>query len=267
MSILVSTRGPKVGVCNICGNTGNLTEDHTPPKGCYRPTGVELHHILHFLSETKESHKGRLSQNGVKYRTLCHRCNNTLLGATYDTEFIRFVNGVGEILRGAGRFILPPTLRILGKPQAITRSLLGHLSAQGVDRYMKGPLTDGLRDFMLDPALPLPEPVRVFYWAYPYAPQIIARDAAYLDIPTENVFHFWLLKFFPVAFMIAWNPVTHFDFPVQDFDLYRYLPYDEVVELPLAIKGIPPLYWPEAPTKRSVTVYGEEAVFAKKLKN
>jgi hypothetical protein len=88
----IQTHGPRVGRCNICGTSGPLTEDHTPPKGCYPPTAVELHSVVTRLNRDADgAGKPRLSQNGVKFRTLCGRCNNGLLGSDYDPPLIRFV--------------------------------------------------------------------------------------------------------------------------------------------------------------------------------
>ena len=83
----------------------------------------------------------------MKYRTLCHRCNNSLLGARYDPPFIAFVNEISLLLKSS--IYLPSTLSIQGQPQAILRSLLGHIAAQGVNRYLKGPLTEPMRDYIL----------------------------------------------------------------------------------------------------------------------
>jgi hypothetical protein len=262
MTILIATRGPKHGQCNICGAIGALTEDHTPPKGCLKPTQVELRHLVHLLAEDQPANtKGRFSQNGVKYRTLCHRCNNTLLGTKYDPPFIDFVNGIGLHLKSS--LDLPPTLLLRGQPQAILRSLLGHISPQGVARYLKGPLTEKLRDYFVDSSLPFPAELRAYYWAYPFRPHIMFRDAAYLDIPTGTTFAIWLLKFFPVAFLIAWDEPKGLSYPIHSFDAWRSLPYNSQVDMPLQLAPVPPMFWPEAPTDRSVIAYGQEAMYVK----
>jgi len=77
------TRGPKKGICNICGEYGKLTEDHTSPKESATITQVEMHHIVGILSAEKPGSRVRVSQNGVKFRSLCNRCNNSLLGGAY----------------------------------------------------------------------------------------------------------------------------------------------------------------------------------------
>src|ERR1035438_2045085 len=132
MTTTVATFGSRNGQCNICGDSGRLTDDHTPPKGCRNPSKVELNHIGQLLGSDQPKVKGRFSQNGVKYRTLCHRCNNTLLGSKYDPAFIAFVNKVGTILQSS--LHLPNTINIQAQPQAMLRSLIGHISAQGVKR-------------------------------------------------------------------------------------------------------------------------------------
>lgn len=263
MAIVIATRGPKIGECNVCGDYGSLTEDHTPPKGCLKPTQVEMHHITRLLSDETKPSKGRISQNGVKYRTLCHRCNNTLLGTKYDPSFIAFVNGVGKLLTSS--LHLPNSIAVRGKPQAIMRSLLGHISAQGVDRYKKGPLTEAIRDFFLDTTRPLPASLRIFYWAYPYRPHVMARDAAYLDIPSGKTFAIWMLKFLPIAFLVAWDETIGLDYPIHSFEPWRDCAFDLEVDLPVNLRSIPPEYWPEAPSGHSVLAYGKEAMFVKGL--
>lgn len=260
MTILIRTFGPKTGTCNICGEYGTLTEDHTPPKGCHRPTQVEIQHLSYLLSGTSNPPKGRRSQNGVKYRTLCHRCNNTLLGSRYDPPFIEFVNAVALHLRSP--ITLPPTVTIPGKPQSIVRSLLGHISAQGVDRYLKGPLTEAVRDYFLDDSLPLPSGIRVFYWAYPHRVHVMFRDAAYTHLSSGQPFAFWLLKFFPIAFLVAWDEPVGLTYPIHDLERWRSAPINLVADLPLSLSNIPPLFWPEAPTEGSILIYGQEAIHA-----
>jgi hypothetical protein len=259
MSIVIATRGPKNGQCNICGEDGPLTEDHTPPKGCYKPTQVELQSLLRRISAhpTKEG-KSRHSQNGVKFRTLCKRCNNSLLGATYDPPFIEFVNQVAQVLRSS--ISLPRVLPIPAQPQAILRSVLGHMAAQGVARYKKGPLTESVRDYFLDTTHPLPAGLKVFYWAHPHRSHVMVRDAAYFDFRHQKPFAFWLLKFFPIAFLVAWDDPGNLPFPVQALHEWGDLPYEAEVSLPLALEPLPPELWPEAPTDTGMIAYGPEAM-------
>lgn len=260
--IQIETRGPKVGQCDICGVNGPLTEDHTPPKGCYRPRQVEIRSLIKKLSDTPYGPISRISQNGVKYRTLCGSCNNTFLGGRYDPAFISFVNEVSKYL--TSRLELPSSISILGQPQKIARSVLGHIAAQGVDRYRKGLDTDNFKNFFLDTSLPLPENLTIYYWAYPYHSHVMTRDTACVSLLNNNQFSFWLLKFFPLAFMITWDKLsTPFEF--QSFNRWRDVPFETGADIPIILSPSTAEHWPEAPTEESIVAFGPEAVDVKKL--
>lgn len=258
MAVLIATRGPKHGVCNICGDEGPLTEDHTPPKGCIKVRQVELHHIIEHLNVNRSSTKGRRSQNGVKYRTLCKRCNNGLLGTNYDPSFISFVNELGMFLKT--QIHIPPFIKIKLKPQRVMRSLLGHIAAQGVGRYMKGEMTEPLRDYLLDTSLSLPKLLNIYFWPYPYRKHVMARDCALTDLTIHEPVTVWFLKFFPVAFMVTINEPEKYNFTMGRLSDYRDIGIDDEVEEMVDLKDIVHPFWPEAPTKTSIVVYGQEAI-------
>lgn len=255
----ILTRGPKRGICNICGEDGILTEDHTPPKGSVRITQVEMKHIAALLSAEPHGNRGRVSQNGVKYRTLCGRCNNDVLGANYDLEFNRFVNSVGSFINTD--IALPPVMHIKAKPQKVIRSLIGHLMAQRVDGYKKGEHTEELRDWFLDESQPMPDYLKVYYWVYPYKTQVLARDAVMRNFASDDTAYFWLMKFFPVAFLILWDSPKGYDYTkLQTFDLYRGVGPDDEVEIPITLNSLPHERWPEAPEEDRFCAFGSGAI-------
>ena len=261
MSIIIATRGPKNGQCNICGDFGPLTEDHTPPKGCLKPTQVEIRHISSHLGSGPNTDKARRSQNGVKYRTLCSRCNNTLLGSKYDPHLINFVNSVGQLLKSS--LDLPCQVKISTRPQAVVRAVLGHICALGVDRYLKGPKTESFRDYFLDDTVPLPAGINVFYWAYPHQPHVMFRDAAYMNISGGfEPFPMWLLKFFPIAFLVAWDDPQGMEYQPHSFEPWRAAPFAKEADLQLTLRPTLPAFWPEAPSDRTIIMYGHEAIHA-----
>lgn len=256
---LIRTFGKKIGECNICGNIGKLTEDHSPPKSCVRPKAVQIRHIIGLLADQEIQERGRISQNGLKFRTLCHRCNNGLLGLRYDPALAQFTNRVSNVLNSSLR--LPTVTYITGKPQFIMRAVFGHLAAQGVDRYSKGTETDDLRDAFLDTSIQFPENIRFYYWPFPHHGCVIFRDAAYLDIPTGNVAVIWLMKFFPISFMVAWEKTEAPMFRLPCLSDWRASNPDQEIEIPLMLTEIPHRYWPEAPSETSLITYGQEAMF------
>lgn len=264
MAVLIATRGPKYGRCNICGEEGLLTEDHTPPKGCVRVGQVVIRHIVERISAEKPNKKGRLSQNGVKYRTLCGRCNNSRLGAYLDNDLIMFVNQVAKYLQSPLQ--LPEIIQLKAKPQKIMRAILGHLAAQGVNRYNKGPYTEMVRDYFLDDLLPLPDSINIYYWVYPYNNQILTRDCSYLDFRVGSPVSIWFAKFFPLAFLVTWSEPLDYNFTLPNLADWRSLRIDDVVELPIPLNLNLSSHWPESPSEHSILLYGEEAIVAERLK-
>lgn len=257
---LIRTFGKRHGECNICGNHGQLTEDHSPPKSCVRPTAVQIRHIVGLLADEGVEEKGRISQNGLKFRTLCAHCNNELLGRRYDPAMAEFSERVSDILSSSLR--LPNTIDVRCRPQLIARAVFGHLAAQGVERYLKGPHTEVLRDAFLDSTVPFPRGVRFYYWPFPYRGCVLIRDAAFMNLPTKNVAIIWLMKFFPVSFMIAWEQTEDPMFTVPSLSQWMKIAAGDVIEIPIPLKPIPHRYWPEAPSKTSIVIYGQEAMFA-----
>jgi hypothetical protein len=258
--ILVETRGPKQGICNICGGFGPLTEDHTPPKGCIKVRPVELHHIIEHLKAELPNSKGRQSQNGIKYRTLCKRCNNGLLGTEYDPSFINFVNELARYLKT--QIYIPASISIKTKPQRLMRALLGHIAAQGVNGYEKGEITEPLRDYFLNQSLSLPVSLNIYFWAFPYQTNVMARDCVLADFSIEEPVFIWFLKFFPIAFMVTIEePYKYKHSGLGCFSHYRCLGIDDEIDVTVNLTEIIPHHWPEAPLgKLSMVMYGQEAI-------
>ena len=267
---MISTKGLDFGVCNICGDSGKLTEDHTPPKKCIRITQVELFHIIDHLDALGQReiihNKGRRLMNGVKYKTLCEPCNSKYLGSLYDPAFIYFVNTVGEFLKST--LILPRMIPITIEPQKIMRSLIGHLSAQGVNRYKKGENTIPIKDYILNSSKSLPEDLNIYYWLYPYKYYLMARDFGYLDTRDGKSCAMWLIKFFPIAFLVTFAKPEEWGFHVNELSLYRDKPIDYKAKEYISLTNIPHPMWPEAPSdeNHNVVLYGQEAITSYELK-
>lgn len=253
------TRGAKNGQCNICGDIGPLTEDHTPPKGSVRITQVEMNHITNLLSAERAGLRGRISQNGVKFRTLCNRCNNSLLGANYDIAFNDFSQNVSTYLNTS--LTLPDTVHIRGKPQKIARALFGHLTAIGIDRYRKGPNTEDLKEWFLDEGKQMPSYLNISYWVYPYKTQVLIRDGGLRNLRVQDTAVIWLMKYYPVAFFMVWDKPAGYDYPeLPNFNNWRTIGANSEVEMPIHLNVIPHQRWPEAPEDHSFCIYGEGAM-------
>ncbi|MBP6893108.1 MAG: hypothetical protein KBC94_01700 [Pseudacidovorax sp.] len=257
---LIATRAAgRLGTCNICGAYEEMTEDHVPPKSCYRPSQMELRTIHARVSVEKfaGSPGPRKSQNGIKFKTLCRRCNNELLGLNYDPELVKFVNAISAFLRT--EITLPEEVGIEIRPQYFMRAVLGHLAAVGVDRYLKGDDTEPFKEYMLDISKPLPEGFKFFYWLYTEKNHVLIRDAGMIA-GTEPVI-FWLLKFFPIAFFITRSgSVPRWRAPVLSLDPWRNLGAEDICTVPVRLTPIPHPLWPETPTHGSDAImYSRDA--------
>jgi hypothetical protein len=256
MPLTLTTRGPKHGRCNICGNVGPLTDDHTPPKGCVRPTAMTLQHVASRLS-AERAHAAK-ANDGVKYRTLCGRCNNELLGGRYDLALIDFVNRVAGLLES--NLSLPSEMTIPAMPGRIVRAVWGHLAAVGVDRYPKGPDTEALRDFFFDESLSIPDGINVYYWVYPYRRQVLIRDAGITDMRGPSHATYWLMKFYPLAFAV-WRSEGSYGLNFRDLAALSPTP-GAVVDVRVELTRLPPELWLEAPTDTQAIMYGRDSIVA-----
>jgi len=257
MPLHMVTRGAKSGICNICGIDGSLTEDHIPPKGCVRPTAMELQHVTHRLNASKAIKTK--AQDGVKYRTLCARCNNALLGGRYDPVLIDFNSRVSSLL--ASSVVLPTTMAIPTKPALLMRSIWGHLAAVGVDRYLKGPRTEEWREFFLDETLPVPAGTHFHYWIYPYRRQALIRDAASLDMSKRGHATYWLMKFYPMAFAV-WMPSDGWTLGYRDFAKCCTSNPNDVVDVLVDLARAPHELILEAPTTTQAIMFGRDSIVA-----
>jgi hypothetical protein len=206
--------------------------------------------------------KNQKSSNGVKYRSLCGRCNSKLLGAEYDPALIDMARQVSALLTSP--MMLPGTINVRVKPQRVARAVLGHIAAQGVNRYDKGDITMPLRDYLCDRTKPLPPSVRLCYWSYPHRSRVLMRDAAIMTaFQQDNHAVLWLMKSFPLAFAALWGRDFRFEgAQPRDFDAYTNAQIDDIVDLPIDLFNAPPEMWPEAPTPGTMLLVGREAIAA-----
>lgn len=187
-------------LCNICQRTVDaLTEDHVPPKSCLLDPNVELEPFEHRL----QAKKPRLpwSQSGVRYRTICASCN-ALMGRTYDPALAQFWKRVHDRLRSV--IAVAPTWTIWCNADLVVRAVFGHLLAAITDDAQT--TTDqAMRPAVLDPRVPLPADLGVFYWLHPHQEVTVLRG---LGMPAARGRNqesgiFDIMKFAPLGFLVT----------------------------------------------------------------
>lgn len=239
----IKRKTAKAGTCKICERVGPLSWDHIPPQGGVTLEPVEIENVFQFLVGPDDQRKFEISQNGVKYRTICESCNNKL-GLRYDPVLNEFAIGVGNYLKT--QLHLPSIVKYRTKPVALIRAILGHLLAAQLD-LNKSNFDQSVRTFVFDDSKPIPDDIHIFYWIYPYNQTVVIRDIAMP--PTRGVIggkdigiFYGILKYFPIGYIVT--------------DLDEYEGLDELtkfctlrsvdeVELRINLRGIKDIDWPE----------------------
>lgn len=257
------TRGPKVGRCNICGQNALLTSDHVPPKGTMRFPRMQLNSLVDALNaEPGERAKGRFFQSGVKFRSLCQRCNRDVIGTLYDPELVEFSNSVSGYLYS--QVDLPRIGAFSTRPGILARAVAGHILAIGVEQFPRGEMGDAMADLVLDPSANFPDKLGIYYWLYPYWDQVSIRGFGYLVRWGAPPLVISVIKFMPLAFMVAWD--VHPGFTIRHPNLCDFVVGcgSTRTKVPLSFRSIPPQRYPEAPGKHGAVLLGSEAYIAER---
>ncbi len=260
----LTTKGPKKGRCNICGNLGKLTEDHVPPKGVIKFPKSRLYPIMDALQAPRPAKsKGRNFQNGVKFRSICGNCNGDWLGALYDPHLIEMTNQVGQYLNSL--ITLPSVARIDVQPGLVLRSILGHVLAIGVERFPRGEMGDVFAELVLDPDKEIPKEIGVYYWVYPYWDHVMIRGFGFMEHFGGPVVISSVIKYTPLAFMVTWDTDSSIQLP--HFNLVDYCIGSGMnrAEIPVNFINLPSIRYPEAPGNDGATLHGRDSYLSRRL--
>jgi hypothetical protein len=247
----------KEGPCNLCREVGALSWDHVPPRGGIQLQSVEIDRLVGVLASGLRSKKPEISQNGLKFRTLCSRCNS-LLGDRYDPALNDFALSVGRFLNTS--LELPPILHVDAKPGSIARAVLGHILAARLS--LEDSFFDHLiREAVLNPDDPMPEGINIFYWIYPYAQQVVFRDGVMPSkrgrFDAEMIQRFGLLKYFPIAYLVT--DADEYE-GLEALTLWRNESAEQVLKLPVRLNQVFDAFWPEAPGPGNFLLIGAEGM-------
>jgi hypothetical protein len=190
----------KDNICNICEKEKRLSVDHVPPQCCPPAKNRLISKLLYQMIGDK-SFRPRSIQNGVTFKTICADCNN-FLGRKYDKHLGELSRKIESLVES--NLILPDSFEVECQPNAVMRSVLGHLLAAKTetDEVVIDKL---IRPSIIDPSIPIHEDIHVFYWIYPYEEISIIRDFGMPSVrgcfQEGGVFN--LIKFYPIAFLVA----------------------------------------------------------------
>lgn len=190
----------KRGPCSICGQTGDLTDNHVPPRAV---GNSGLWHVRSFSASASvggDIYFPRSFRDGLCFRTICARCNSTL-GAREDKALIEFYRAIRQWTDSS--ILLGPNVVISTKPNLLYRALLAHLTSANDGR----PPTsfDTLARSLLNKSkLQRADVPNLFYWHYNGPDLLLLRDMAVMEMGLADTFHIMqVLKFAPVGFLLT----------------------------------------------------------------
>ena len=101
----------------------------------------------------------------------------------------------------------------------------------------------------------------------PYWDQILVRAMSMLPRFGAPPVVVSLMKYMPLAFLVAWKPDPILKFPYPN--LINYMPSDvfRYADIPLDFTIIPPHRYPEMPTNEGVALHGRDAFRATRIIN
>jgi len=269
----------KYGYCNICAKRVELTNDHVPPKGCVGVNPQQASRLAEYLKAGGLSKRNaKIMQNGLKFKSICSYCNNTLLGTYYDPALKEFAKKVSNIVKLKNKkFYLPSKISITIKPLPVLKAVVGHLLAARVRVDMSKPLPDApaiksMQDFVYN-VNKLPDEYLKFYcWLYPSEIQVIILGAGLITDLFSSQRNFVVgdvVKFFPVGFLVTFDSQSALpnQLNFSQISIPNGLKLEDELELALNTTDIPPIDWPEYQEGYSVMLLNDEfAYFAKKYK-
>ena len=246
----------RISQCNICKTEGELTWDHVPPKACLNDIPVKINRLMDGFPQYNKYKEQ--SQNGVKYRTICSHCNNSLLGTEYDPHLINFTQIICNTIEKAaktantsGSFAELNDITIPVHINRIARAICGHMLAANHTFNDVGRIDNELRSYFLTPnALP-PSVFCLLYWFYPFSTISIARDFYPINVMGEKSFQLptgvcSIISSFPAAYILCDNSYSGdlpnlFSFCTSDIDAIVDIPfkfsscflYDNILRPPL----------------------------------
>ena len=231
----------KDNICNICcKETKGLSVDYVPPKAC-PPVSERCISKLTYQIVGDKSFSDRFSQSGVQFKTICQKCNNHL-GSKYDSQLADLSHKIQSFVETSVH--LPDSFEVECFPNAVMRSVLGHILAAKTqtDEVVIDSL---IRPCILDELVSIPSDIHIFYWIYPYDKIIILRDFAMpavrgrFNVP--GLFN--MLKFYPIAFLIAYKLDAYEGLP--NLDSFNNLSVTDKGKLTINLRPAKRPNWPE----------------------
>lgn len=175
----IKIKKSEIDICNICGQRKKLSWDHVPPQ-CQNSLFIpEVYANTLFRGVPNEKAYMKKYQSGIKFRTICEKCNNVVLGEN-DNEYKTFLEDIVEKISKISddqknKLDDSVYITVSCKINRILRVVCGHMLAAKEEYDSEVNSDVYMREYVLNENLKM-ENIKVFAWFYPYSSILIARD-------------------------------------------------------------------------------------------
>ncbi|MDP9364827.1 MAG: hypothetical protein M3Q10_11490 [Chloroflexota bacterium] len=236
------------GICHVCGTYAGLTEEHVPPKAVpNKNTYIELTFEQSIRIGMDEIPQGPKRQGGIRYPSLCGRCNNKF-GRWYVPSLNEWYWGGGYVLRQMEEIGLDAATFSARNvyPLRIIKAVVAMFMAVNPERFRTEPVGAELARLLLDKeAKGLPEGVRFFtYFNHTgqlrYLPLMeayrVTEETTLDNVLSDRSLHVSEITYPPYGFVMAldWNRINPRLFNISHFADFDY-DQASTVELDLAV--------------------------------
>ena len=192
----IKEKRKKIDRCNICGEVKELTWDHVPPKTVTEAKCVNVNRLFEGIPE--DNNCAAVYKKGIKYRSVCAKCNNVLLGAN-DSVYSDFMGEINNSIMEEQTKELAIHVNI----SSLCKAVLGHM-LDAKNSYDSNCIIDiSVRDYLM--GYKSKPDCKLYYWIYPYDTIVVSRDVSIVNInnaivPTGTIS---VMACSPVAFLMT----------------------------------------------------------------
>jgi hypothetical protein len=190
----------KRGPCALCLNYSDLTENHVPPEAAGNDGNWIAQSYLVDSTANKDLYRGRSFNGGIRFRTICATCNNSL-GGREDKAIVSFFDGMRMIVESP--IIVAPLTHVCAKPNLVYKGLLAHVVSAN-DGGVPSAFDSEAREIFFGRRSLRLSSWNLFYWIY-IEPSCFLMRNAYLAAwqPSVEVNPVQILKTYPLGFVFT----------------------------------------------------------------
>ena len=173
-----------------------MTRDHVPTRGWGNNRAIKVKRLND--DAYIKTRQPKICQGGVYFVTLCKDCNNNVLGGVVDEGLAEFAK-ICATMVSRERFAFNAEIR----PNAILRSILGHIAAVRLHTERAETTDTLIRDYLIH-GTPLDPRIQVYVWRFLLEDElVIARDLLVGDV-TKGTYSgiMQVIKFYPMAVVV-----------------------------------------------------------------